>query len=1509
MRFRWFVKKSNFDTELNSGRIGIGDICFILDRLRIYTRSSSFDFSNRPIYQGETSTSDSAGTWTVSIDGITELYDGLTIKVKITTGQSSSYSTLNVNNLGANPIWFGYGVPLTSSTPLTDNQEVILTYRTTASASGITVGGTSYTRGWVMSEGLKTTVGTGLKITNGALGLDYGNVSTGNTTKPVTGSSVYDAVPHTYIKTASVSGTTLTLTTQNNSAVNFTDTTYESKSAASGGTDVSLVTTGEKYTWNNKGTYSKPSGGIPKTDLDSSVQTSLGLADTAVQDISGKADKSATVSTVSYDSTNKKLTKTINGTTSNIVTVSTLKTDMSLSKSDVGLGNVTNDAQVKRSEMGVASGVATLDSGGKVPSSQLPSYVDDVIEGYYYNGAFYKESAHTTEITGEAGKIYVDLSTEKTYRWSGSSYVEISSSDVTGIKVGSSGSTITPSGGVITIPAYETGAQVNTITGVKGNSESSYRTGNVNITKSNIGLGNVGNFKAVSTVASQGLSDTEKSNARTNIGAGTSSFSGSYNDLTDKPTIPDAANDGTFSIKTKVGSGTAVTAADFTANQSSADDITFIQGDNITLTTDTTNRTISISATDTTYESKSAASGGTDVSLVTTGEKYTWDNKQSKVSVLGSTTKPVYTSATGTFAECSTYAGGTAVTLNGTSKAADTVSLYAPTSSGTSGQVLLSSGGEPNWKTGEIVHYITNPTGIAGTTTSGAYNRTQWSGTADGITSLYTGLVIFYKIPVAGVSRGVTLNINSLGEHPVVRNVSTGISTSYGVGTILSLIYDSSQKASVYVNNTSTEYTGCWKIADYDSNSTYTNQSLGNGYGVCETEASTTAKTATLTDYALVNNGFVSVKFTYDVPANATLSINGKSAKNIYYNGAKIVNGIIKAGDLATFVYGDSKYQLVSIDTQVISPSSSTDSHIAVFDGTTGKKIKDSGFTIGTSVPSDAVFTDTTYTFDGTYNASTNKAATVSTVTNAINALDGGTIGTGGTGKTITSLSQTNGNVSATFSDISITKSQISDFPTIPAAVAVKGNAETSYRTGNVNLTPANLGAVATSDITSTYSSTGTAPVNGKAVAAALATLPEPMVFKGSLGTGGTITSLPVDGTANVGDTYKVITAGTYASKVAKVGDTFICLTKTSNSNTWELIPSGDEPSGTVTSVAISNGGGLSVSGSPITSSGTITVSHADTSSQASVNNSGRTYIQGITLDTYGHVTGISSATETVVNTDRYVDSASFDDDSTNESSSPIKMTLTRAGSDTSTITANIPKVSSDSAGVVPKGTEVSSQSQLTRFLREDGTWATPSYTVDTNTASAVDNIFKGSNNATAVTYAPYTSQQSKLSFDTSLDEPVRTDRLNLNGYLHATKLYSGGTEVVTDISGKADKATTLAGYGITDAHITSGIITLGSGSVDTKTFVTLSTNQTVSGQKTFSNSIIGDLTGNATTATTAQNLVSKGTSDYFYMADGSISNGYDLIQTMVDEWSADHSGTLASYQCSSTVYDDIFTS
>lgn len=79
---------------------------------------------------------------------------------------------------------------------------------------------------------------------------------------------------------------------------------------------------------------------------------------------------------------------------------------------------------------GAANGLAELDANGKVPSAQLPSYVDEVIEGYYNttDGKFYEESTYITEITGETGKIYVDLTSNNAYRWSGSVFVEISES-------------------------------------------------------------------------------------------------------------------------------------------------------------------------------------------------------------------------------------------------------------------------------------------------------------------------------------------------------------------------------------------------------------------------------------------------------------------------------------------------------------------------------------------------------------------------------------------------------------------------------------------------------------------------------------------------------------------------------------------------------------------------------------------------------------------------------------------------------------------------------------------------------------------------------------------------------------------------------------------------------------------------------------------------------------------------------------------------------------------------
>ena len=76
---------------------------------------------------------------------------------------------------------------------------------------------------------------------------------------------------------------------------------------------------------------------------------------------------------------------------------------------------------IPSSQKGAANGVATLDATAKIPAAQLPAYVDDVLE--YANLAAFPA-------TGTAGVIYVALDTNKTYRWSGSAYIYITSGAV-----------------------------------------------------------------------------------------------------------------------------------------------------------------------------------------------------------------------------------------------------------------------------------------------------------------------------------------------------------------------------------------------------------------------------------------------------------------------------------------------------------------------------------------------------------------------------------------------------------------------------------------------------------------------------------------------------------------------------------------------------------------------------------------------------------------------------------------------------------------------------------------------------------------------------------------------------------------------------------------------------------------------------------------------------------------------------------------------------------------------
>lgn len=158
-------------------------------------------------------------------------------------------------------------------------------------------------------------------------------------------------------------------------------------------------------------------------------------------------------------------------------------------------------------EKGAASGVCPLDATSKILATYLPSYVDDVLE--YANLA-------ALPVTGETGKIYVALDTNKTYRWSGSAYIYITSGAVDSV----AGRT-----GVVTLTSADVGlgnasntsdankpisTATQTALDLKSPLASPTFTGTVSgITKAMVSLGNVDNTtdanKPVSTATATAL--------------------------------------------------------------------------------------------------------------------------------------------------------------------------------------------------------------------------------------------------------------------------------------------------------------------------------------------------------------------------------------------------------------------------------------------------------------------------------------------------------------------------------------------------------------------------------------------------------------------------------------------------------------------------------------------------------------------------------------------------------------------------------------------------------------------------------------------------------------------------------------------------------------------------------------------------------------------------------------------------------------------------------------------
>lgn len=251
------------------------------------------------------------------------------------------------------------------------------------------------------------------------------------------------------------------------------------------------------------------------------------------------------------------------------------------------------DGAIQSTEKGAANGVAELDANGKVPTSQLPAYVDDVLS---YN------SLNDFPATGEDGKIYIAKDTNLSYRWGSSEYVVISPS----LALGSTSST-----------AYrgDWGAEDRAAIGTLST---------LNTTEKSNLVGAINELKTASD-AKQGTLDFDSSPTSGSTNPVTSG--GVYTALAGKQDTLDFDSAPTEYSDNLVKSGVIYTAmagkADATATQTALNskaDATATQtalagkqnaltaGANITI--ETVNDALTISATDTTYLAATALADG-----------------------------------------------------------------------------------------------------------------------------------------------------------------------------------------------------------------------------------------------------------------------------------------------------------------------------------------------------------------------------------------------------------------------------------------------------------------------------------------------------------------------------------------------------------------------------------------------------------------------------------------------------------------------------------------------------------------------------------------------------------------------------------------------------------------------------------------------------------------------------------------------------------------------------------
>lgn len=230
------------------------------------------------------------------------------------------------------------------------------------------------------------------------------------------------------------------------------------------------------------------------------------------------------------------------------------------------------------------------------------------------------------------------------------------------------------------------------------------------------------------------------------------------------------------------------------------------------------------------------------------------------------------------------------------------------------------------WNGTTFTEDATQPGSGTGKAIKMVLNDSEDAGTADDV--LYINVADLVDVYTAGA--GITITSGNVVKAKMVResngSLPSGTPTETA-GRQYPVVPDSDGNLSVNVPWTDT---------------TYTNEKLGQGYATCSTAAATAAKAATLSNYVLVKGGVVAVKFDNAVPASATLNISSQGAKNIYYKGVAITANVIQAGDTATFMYDGTQYYLLAVDrlckSAVVGVSWTSGSHnvtLTYADGTT----------------------------------------------------------------------------------------------------------------------------------------------------------------------------------------------------------------------------------------------------------------------------------------------------------------------------------------------------------------------------------------------------------------------------------------------------------------------------------------------------------------------------------------------------------------------------------------------